>query len=160
MKKEFLALVLVLLSLQGYAQRIVIHCGHLIDGTSRTAQNEMTLIVEDDRITAVEKGFSIAGTGDQVIDLRAGWRNVGACTTDGVTTQCFTTEAELDAFMAHSGSGIPLLLDAGHFTGAFPGGFAKPFFEFAGQKTFPAISLQQGTTRQDRSPFSDGRADR
>ena len=30
------------------------------------------------------------------------------------------TEAELDAFMAHSGEGIPLLLDAGHL--AFAGG--------------------------------------
>lgn len=70
MRTKFLAIALVLTSLQGYAQRILIHCGHLIDGTSRTAQNEMTLIVEGDRITAVEKGFSIAGTGDQVIDLR------------------------------------------------------------------------------------------
>lgn len=70
MKKEFLALVLVLLSFQGYAQRILIHCGHLIDGRSRIAQSKMTLIVEGDRITAVEQGFSIAGTGDEVINLR------------------------------------------------------------------------------------------
>lgn len=70
MRTKLLVIALVLTSLQGYAQRILIHCGHLIDGTSRTAQNEMTLIVEGDRITAVEKGFSIAGTGDQVIDLR------------------------------------------------------------------------------------------
>ena len=35
------------------------------------------------------------------------------------------------------------LVDAGCLAGTFPAGLAEIFFEFAGQKTFPAIRLQQ-----------------
>jgi imidazolonepropionase-like amidohydrolase len=69
MRRGFLIVFLGLAYLSGYTQRTLIHCGNLIDGRSRTAQPEMTLIVEGSRITAVEKGFSEAGTGDELIDL-------------------------------------------------------------------------------------------
>jgi imidazolonepropionase-like amidohydrolase len=69
MKTVFFATFLALLSLYGYSQRILIHCGHLIDCKDRSVQTQMTLVVEGNRITAVEKGFTIAGTGDEVIDL-------------------------------------------------------------------------------------------
>jgi imidazolonepropionase-like amidohydrolase len=70
MKSFFLALWLVWFSLSGYAQRTLIHCGHLIDCKSRGAQAQMTVIIEGSRIVAVERGFTAATTGDEVIDLR------------------------------------------------------------------------------------------
>ena len=64
-----LTVLTLLASLAGYAQRTIIHCGSLLDATSRSIQREVTVIVEGDRIVAVEKGFSIANTGDELIDL-------------------------------------------------------------------------------------------
>lgn len=69
MKIFFLATSLLFYSLNGYTQRTLIHCGYLIDGKSRVAQTQMTLVIEGDRITDVSKGFSNAATGDEVIDL-------------------------------------------------------------------------------------------
>ena len=68
--RTFLLTLLAALSLTGYAQRTLIHCGHLIDCKNRGAQPQMTIIVEGTRIVAVEKGFSAAATGEKVIDLR------------------------------------------------------------------------------------------
>ncbi|MEO0581948.1 MAG: amidohydrolase family protein [Bacteroidota bacterium] len=52
------------------AQRTLIHCGNLIDGVSDQAQSKMTIIVERDRITGVEKGYLKAQKEDEVIDLK------------------------------------------------------------------------------------------
>jgi len=52
------------------AQRTLIYCGKLIDGVSDTAQEQATIVVEKNRITAVEKGYAKAQTGDKLIDLR------------------------------------------------------------------------------------------
>lgn len=62
-------LLTLLASLPGYAQRTLIHCGHLLDGKNRRLQPEMTIIIEGDRITMVEKGFTVANTGDELVDL-------------------------------------------------------------------------------------------
>lgn len=67
--KAGLLTILLMCFLSGYAQRTLIHCGHLIDGKSRQARAQMTIIVEGKVITAVEKGFTIASTGDELIDL-------------------------------------------------------------------------------------------
>ncbi len=50
--------------------RILIHAGRLIDGVSDRAVGEVTVVVEGDRITAVEPGYLEAGPEDDVIDLR------------------------------------------------------------------------------------------
>ena len=60
---------LLMMPLSGYAQRTIIHCGHLIDGKNRGAQSQMSLIVEGGLIVAVEKGFAATNTGDDLIDL-------------------------------------------------------------------------------------------
>ncbi|WP_020531699.1 metal-dependent hydrolase family protein [Flexithrix dorotheae] len=52
------------------AQKHYIQCGLLIDGKSNTAMKEMTIIVEKNKITGVEKGFQEGGTDDRVIDLK------------------------------------------------------------------------------------------
>ncbi len=67
--RTLLLAVVLLFSLGGYSQRILIHCGHLIDGKNHNLQHQMTLVIEGNKITAVEKGFSIATTGDTLIDL-------------------------------------------------------------------------------------------
>jgi len=51
------------------AQKTYLHCGTLIDGKSNEAQSQMTIIVEGNKIIAIEKGFSKVGTTDKLIDL-------------------------------------------------------------------------------------------
>ena len=46
---------------------------------------------------------SIASFEGSYIDLRDGWGDATACASDGLTTQCFRTELELDRFLG-SGS--------------------------------------------------------
>jgi imidazolonepropionase-like amidohydrolase len=57
-------------SLSVTAQRTVIHCGNLIDGKSNTVQAQFTVIVEGNKITAVEKGFIEVASNDVLIDLK------------------------------------------------------------------------------------------
>lgn len=44
-------------------------------------------------------GPSFASFEGTVIDLREGWGEATACVSDGVSTECFRTEAELDAVL-------------------------------------------------------------
>ena len=69
MKGYFLATLFVVLSLCGYTQRTIIHCGKLIDGKNRSVQEQVSLIIELGRISAIEKGYAAANTGDTLIDL-------------------------------------------------------------------------------------------
>lgn len=52
------------------AQKTLIWCGTLIDGISNTAKSNMTIVVEKNKITAVENGFTMAGANDKTIDLK------------------------------------------------------------------------------------------
>ncbi|HRG07704.1 MAG TPA: amidohydrolase family protein [Cyclobacteriaceae bacterium] len=69
MQKFLLVLMLVGLSVASYAQRTLIHCGSLIDGKSKTLQSQVTIVVEGNKIVAVDKGFTKAGKEDKIIDL-------------------------------------------------------------------------------------------
>ncbi len=72
MKKPFLLTVLCGLTLsQLHAQRTLIHCGKLIDGLANDIQNQVTIIVEKNRITAVEKGYTKPQSTDKLVDLKA-----------------------------------------------------------------------------------------
>lgn len=51
------------------AQKILIHCGNLIDGKSNEVQTQMTIVVEGNKIVAIDKGFSKPGKDDKLIDL-------------------------------------------------------------------------------------------
>ena len=68
MKKIYL-LLFCMASLAGYAQKTYVHCGNLIDGKTNDVQPQMTIVVEGNKITAIEKGFSKPGTSDVLIDL-------------------------------------------------------------------------------------------
>lgn len=64
------ALVFLITGYTATAQRTLIHAGKLIDGVSDKVKKEMTIVVEDDRITSVEKGYTKADGSDKVIDLK------------------------------------------------------------------------------------------
>jgi imidazolonepropionase-like amidohydrolase len=50
------------------ARDVVIHAGHLIDAVSNKVQDRMSILITDERITAVQQGF-VTPAGAEVIDL-------------------------------------------------------------------------------------------
>ncbi len=70
MKKNLLFIIALLAANVSFAQRTVIHCGNLFDARQGTMQPQMTVVVEKNRITAVEKGYSGTSGSDNVIDLK------------------------------------------------------------------------------------------
>ena len=52
------------------AQKTYIWCGNLIDGISDKSRSNQTIIIEDNKITGVQNGFTVAGASDKVIDLK------------------------------------------------------------------------------------------
>ena len=51
-------------------QRTLLHCGNLFAGTSNDLQPQMTVVVEGNKITAVQKGYTNPAGTDRVIDLK------------------------------------------------------------------------------------------
>jgi len=51
------------------AAATLIHAGRLIDGVSDAPRERVTVVVEGDRIKAIETGFRAAAAGDELIDL-------------------------------------------------------------------------------------------
>ncbi len=74
MKKLFLS-TLLFISCLGYthAQRTVLHCGYLFDAQKGTMQPQMTVIVENNKISAVEKGYTNPTDTDRAVDLKASY---------------------------------------------------------------------------------------
>nr|WP_155187994.1 amidohydrolase family protein [Fulvivirga lutimaris] len=71
MIRKITLLAFILISVQAFGQNTLIYCGQLIDGISDKPQKEMTIIVKDDRIVDVKKGYETAGPSDTVIDLKS-----------------------------------------------------------------------------------------
>lgn len=69
MKKLYVLSFSLLLTITAFAQRTIIHCGNLIDAKSNDVQQQMTIVVEGNKIISVEKGFSKPGKDDKLIDL-------------------------------------------------------------------------------------------
>ncbi len=55
------------------AQTTLIHVGHLIDGTSDEARPDVTIVVEGDRIAAVEDGHRAPAADERLVDLSGSW---------------------------------------------------------------------------------------
>jgi imidazolonepropionase-like amidohydrolase len=53
------------------AKDLVIHAGRLIDGTGKAARDKVSIVIHDERIVAVEDGFTAGPKGAEVIDLSA-----------------------------------------------------------------------------------------
>jgi len=69
-KKYFLFLfVLLSATILSQAQRTLIHCGSLIDGKNKEQLQQVTVVVEANKITTVDKGFTKPGKDDKLIDL-------------------------------------------------------------------------------------------
>ena len=70
MRKNFLLFIILLLTLNLTAQKTLIWCGTLIDGISDEPKKNMTIVIEKNKIVAIENGFPNAGTNDRTIDLK------------------------------------------------------------------------------------------
>ncbi|HEX5654869.1 MAG TPA: amidohydrolase family protein [Chitinophagaceae bacterium] len=72
MKRNFsLVFSILLITLNLSAQKTYIWCGTLVDGIRPEPQKAMTIIVEKNKILAVEKGYARPGSSDQTIDLKS-----------------------------------------------------------------------------------------
>jgi imidazolonepropionase-like amidohydrolase len=70
MKKTSILLIFLLTSVFSYAQRTLIYCGNLLDMTSNSPRTNVTIIVEKNKITAVQNGFTALQATDKVVDLK------------------------------------------------------------------------------------------
>ncbi|RSK36164.1 amidohydrolase family protein [Hymenobacter metallilatus] len=62
----------LLLATTTQAQKTYLHCGRLLDMRTERARPEMTVVVENGRIVAIEQGYSAPATAqDKVIDLKS-----------------------------------------------------------------------------------------
>ena len=81
MRKTLLLICFGMAALTVFSQKTYIWCGTLIDGNSNEPKKEMTVVIEKNKIVAVEKGFTKGGTSDKTIDLKTktvtpGWMDM------------------------------------------------------------------------------------
>src|SRR6185437_4237773 len=62
------AVALCMGSMSAAAKDVVIHAGHLIDGVATAPVDKVSILIHDDRITGVQRGF-VNPNGAEVIDL-------------------------------------------------------------------------------------------
>jgi len=62
------ALAAALVAVPAAARDVVIHAGRLIDGTGAAPRTQVSILIRDDRITAVQPGF-VSPAGAEVVDL-------------------------------------------------------------------------------------------
>ncbi len=75
----------------------LIHAGKLIDSTGDAVRERVTVVVEGDRITAVEAGFRAAAAGDVVIDQSAATVLPGLMDMHVHLTSEFGSRSEIDS---------------------------------------------------------------
>ncbi|MGN7719523.1 amidohydrolase family protein [Chitinophaga sp. 22620] len=81
MKKTLILLFSLCGALTASAQRTILHCGTLIDGVSDKPRQQVTVIIEGKKISAVQAGYTTPGPADKVIDLKSqtvmpGWMDM------------------------------------------------------------------------------------
>ncbi len=64
------ALCLLIVPIFTFAQRTIIYCGKLVVPQELRIQQEMSIIIEGNKIAAVQKGYLPANDNDRVIDLK------------------------------------------------------------------------------------------
>ena len=70
MKQVFFTIAICLCSLFCLSQKTLIWCGTLIDGVADDPKKNMTIVIEKEKIIAIETGFTQAGANDKVVDLK------------------------------------------------------------------------------------------
>ncbi|HYE54966.1 MAG TPA: amidohydrolase family protein [Chitinophagaceae bacterium] len=68
--RPILTLLTCLLALTVFSQRTIIHCGQLIDVKAGTVLKDMSIIIEGNKISDVQKGYTNATGPDKIIDLK------------------------------------------------------------------------------------------
>jgi imidazolonepropionase-like amidohydrolase len=81
MRKTVFSLLTIFFTQLLFAQKTYIWCGSLIDGISNEPKKNMTIVVEKNKIVAVEDGFSKPDAADKTIDLKTktvtpGWMDM------------------------------------------------------------------------------------
>jgi imidazolonepropionase-like amidohydrolase len=81
MNRIITLLLILLVSTNLSAQKTYIWCGVLIDGIGDEPKKNMTIIIEKNKISAIESGFTTAGKDDVAIDLKTktvtpGWMDM------------------------------------------------------------------------------------
>lgn len=69
MKKFHLLFLSLVFAYASHAQRTIIHCGNLIDGKSNSVQPRTSIVIEGNKIVAIQKDFITAAGNDVLIDL-------------------------------------------------------------------------------------------
>jgi len=67
-RTSFAATLLLVMSTFAMAKDIVVHAGALIDGSGGVPRHEVSILIHDDRVVAIESGFK-APVGAEVVDL-------------------------------------------------------------------------------------------
>ena len=75
----------------------LIHAGRLIDGVSDAPRERQTVVVDGDRIAAVESGFRVAAAGDLVIDLASATVMPGLMDMHVHLTSEYSRRSEIDS---------------------------------------------------------------
>jgi imidazolonepropionase-like amidohydrolase len=76
----------------------LIHAGRVIDGVADAAASERTIVVEGEKITAVEAGYRTPAAGDRVIDLRNATVMPGLMDMHVHITSEYSARAEVERF--------------------------------------------------------------
>jgi imidazolonepropionase-like amidohydrolase len=70
MKKSFTLFLLLFACISVFSQKTYIWCGVLIDGRSNEPKSNMTIVVENNKITGIENGFTSVSAPNKSIDLK------------------------------------------------------------------------------------------
>lgn len=68
--RKLLFIISLLLGQPAISQKTIIYCGKLIDVKSLQVLNEMSIVVEGNKITDLQKGYITSAANDKVIDLK------------------------------------------------------------------------------------------
>src|SRR4051812_11003800 len=68
--KKFLFAIALFISNFLLAQRTILHCGKLIDTKNLKVLSEMSIVIEGNKITGIEKGYLDPSASDKVIELK------------------------------------------------------------------------------------------
>jgi len=68
--KQLIAFLIFFITSNAYAQTTYIYCGRLVDGLSNQVQQEMTIVLEGNKIVDVMKGYPSVPAGSKSIDLK------------------------------------------------------------------------------------------
>jgi len=68
---KFIYFILILLNAStSFSQSTYIYCGNLIDGISKNIITEVTIVIEENKITDIRKGYTVPSDSTKIVDLK------------------------------------------------------------------------------------------